>query len=202
MYVLVFTLPPVNGAAFGKAAVFDPCPERRNLHTLAYRALRKHNPHMDMGTASRYAEQITRKDTGTECVETSTGITFRIDTEDKAPNACPCCGRLVKWGDHAFAGSDDAYCDGCYTWGDDAKISCDPNHTAHANPWTTDTADARFCMEVIIDRGDETDSDYRYAITDDHEMWDDDEDNALIAWPGLTRDQIIEVTITEIDKES
>lgn len=131
MFVLSYVLPPADGAAFGKATVFDPLPERKNLHTLAYRALTRSNPHMDLGMASRYAEQIMRKDTGTECVEASTGITFRIDHEDRAPNACPCCGRLVKWGDHVFAGSDDAYCLGCYTW-DRNTPQCLPENSAHS----------------------------------------------------------------------
>lgn len=78
-FVLSIVQPPEGEARYGKVTVFDPLPERKNLHTLAYRALRERNPHMDSGMASRYAEQIARKGIGEEVVEASTGLRFRID---------------------------------------------------------------------------------------------------------------------------
>jgi hypothetical protein len=173
-YVLSVVRPPEGGAAFGTATVLDP------VH--------------DFGA---FATALTHELTGTERVHTGTGLTFRIDHADRAPNACGCCGRLVLPSDHALAGSDDAHCLGCYTWSSN-NIGCDPHHTAHPNPWKQESTGARFSMEIVIDRGDETDYDIRYAADDSFDgVWDEME-NALIAWPGLRRDQITSVEIKEI----
>jgi hypothetical protein len=80
--------------------------------------------------ADRVGLTVARKDTGTEWCHAVTGIIFRVDHADRAPNACPCCGRLVLPGDHALAGSDDAYCTGCYTW-ERGSDPCLPENTAH-----------------------------------------------------------------------
>lgn len=200
MYVLSYVMPPIDGARHGKATVSEVVTQRQFAADIAGDKL------ISMGestmVARRFALSLAERDTGTEWVHPRTGIIFRIDTTDAPPNACECCGRLVKPGGHAFAGTEDAHCDGCYTWGDDSKISCSPHHTAHPNPWSDDAQGARFHMEIVFENDEgETDSDYRFASTADHEMWDD-EDNALIAWPGLTADQIIEVKIIEVNKES
>ncbi|MFE0472630.1 hypothetical protein ACFW2V_13545 [Streptomyces sp. NPDC058947] len=132
-FVLTVIQPPEGVAKYGKATVFQPCPERKNLHTLAYRALRERNPHMDLGTASRYAEQIVRKPFGQEVVEASTGLLFRIDRAEEAPHPCPCedgCGRLVLPTDHLYADAEDAYCPGCFTW-DRNVPACLPENSAH-----------------------------------------------------------------------
>jgi hypothetical protein len=196
MFVLSYVLPPEGGAKYGKATVQD-FQHPANAAAAVRDVLIEHG--VKRAEAVKFGLMLAQEGYSTNWEYTGTGLVFRIDPEDRAPNACPCCGRLVQFGDHAFAGSDDAYCLGCYTWGDDAKIGCDPNHSAHANPWSTNAQGAQWFMEVIIDRGDETDSDYRYAADASHEMWDD-EDNALIAWPGLTREQIISVEIKEIQR--
>ena len=131
MYVLSITRPPVNGAAFGKATVLEPRAHKAHAASQASKILREHNPGMDRSTADRYGLQIARKDLGVECVEASTGLRFRIDPLDRAPNACPCCERLVNFEDHALAGSDDAYCLGCFTWKRGME-PCLPENTAHS----------------------------------------------------------------------
>lgn len=195
MFVLSYILPPEGGAKYGKATVQD---FQHPAHAAAAARDVLIARGVERSEAARFSLTLARKNTGTDWVHTGTGLTFRIDPDDRQPNACPCCGRLVKFDDHAFAGSDDAYCLGCYTWGDDSKISCDPNHSAHANPWKISPMNARWSMEVVIDNGDETGYDIRYSSDPKaHEVWDD-EDNALIAWPGLTSKQIISVEIKEI----
>lgn len=131
MYVISYVQPPKDGAAFGKATVSDPLPERQNLHTVAYWALRKCDPCMHPDVVNRYAKQIMRKDLGVESVEASTGLIFRIDDADNPPNVCPCCGRLNKPGEDAFAGVEDAYCLGCFTW-KRGMTACLPANTAHS----------------------------------------------------------------------
>jgi hypothetical protein len=67
---------------------------------------------------------------GREIRHSPTGLTFRIDPADKAPHACPCCGRLVLPEDHAYAAAEDAYCLGCFTW-DRNTPACLPANSAH-----------------------------------------------------------------------
>ncbi len=198
-YVLSIVRPPENGAAYGKATVHEGLLNPVEISQTVRAYIRILETDTDWETVRRFADNVGNEETGTVRACAPSGLVFRVDPEDRAPNACPCCGRLVLWSDHALAGSDDAYCDGCYVWSEASKISCDPQHTAHANPWTEQTQGARWFMHVVIDRGDETDYDVRYTADESHEMWDP-EDNALIAWPGLSRDQIIEVTIKEIKK--
>jgi hypothetical protein len=199
MFVLSYVRPATDGAKYGKATVEEPVTRLQYALDKAGDVLIK--AEVRTMAARLFGNALSTVPTGTEMTHDDTGIVFRIDPAEQPPNVCPCCGRLVKPGDHAFAGTEDAYCDGCYTWGDNAVIPCSPHHTAHANPWTTSPMDARFCMEVVIDQVDETGHDVRYSRTDVHEQWDDEE-NALIAWPGLFREQLIEVTITEINKEN
>jgi hypothetical protein len=198
-YVLSIVHPPESGAAYGKATVLDPVKSMEAVHRrVAHILLTEHST--PVRESADFANALIHELTGTGRVHTGTGLTFRIDHADRAPNACPCCGRLVNWQDHALAGSDDAYCTGCYTWGDDRKISCDPNHTAHHNPWGWVTDGARWHLHTVFedDEGN-TDSDDRYS-SDVELLHDDPEDAALIAWPGLTREQIIEAVITEIEE--
>jgi hypothetical protein len=132
-FVLSVIQRPEGQALYGKAKVFNaPFMERRNLRTPAYRMLREHNPDMDLGEASRYAEQISRKECGFVVAEASTGLRFRVDQEEAAPHACPCCKRLVLPTDHAYADKDDAFCLGCFTWSRDIE-QCLPENTAHAH---------------------------------------------------------------------
>lgn len=128
MFVLSYVLPPVSGAAFGKSTVQEFAHPARAAAATRDLLISKG---VDEREATRFSLTLARKGTGTGWVNTETGITFRIDPEDRAPNVCPCCGRLVKWGDHALAGSDDAYCLGCYTW-DRNSNPCLPENTAHA----------------------------------------------------------------------
>lgn len=134
-FVLSVIRPPEGEAKYGKATVFESFPERRNLHILAYQALRDSNPYMPLGEASRYATQIISKDCGSEVVESSTGLHFRIDSAEDAPHACPCgegeCGRLVLPSDHPYAHAEDAYCTGCFTW-DRNTAACLPVNSAHS----------------------------------------------------------------------
>lgn len=130
MFVLSYVLPPAEGAAFGKATVLSPV--RYTAHAaVAMSLVLQQRGQFTHTQAKRLALSLGRAETGTEWTEPQTGITFRIDPEDRTPNACPCCGRLVKWGDHAFAGSDDAYCLGCFTW-DRNTPQCLPENSAHS----------------------------------------------------------------------
>lgn len=135
MYVLSIVRPPVAPAAFGQATVLDPVPYlARAAKTQAQRVL------VDAGVpaeeASEFGLTLSMRDLGTEWTHTGTGLTFRIDPEDRAPNACPCCGRLVNWQDHALAGSDDAYCLGCFTW-ERGMTPCLPENSAHTEEENT-----------------------------------------------------------------
>ena len=200
MYTLFAIRPAQTGAAYGKATVSEPVSTKKELQEAIERILMTETG-ADKIDAMCFGLTVLSADPGWE-IEHTSGLVFRFDVAPDTPNACGCCGRLVKLSDHAFAGTEDAYCTGCYLWGDTDKIGCDPKRTAHANPWTADMKDAGWYMEVIIDRGDETDSDYRYSATDPEELGWDDTENALIAWPGLTAEQILEVTITEINREN
>lgn len=197
MYVVSCVLPAECGAGYGRSAVLAGCRDSVEARKAVGAMLFTAGVRGDGGT-DRFTLEVFCADAGVMTVHEPSGIAFRIDTVGAAPHACPCCGRLVLPGDHALAGSEDAYCLGCFTGGDAARIPCDPAYTAHANPWTTDTAGVRWVMEVIIGRDGETDSDFRYAATVDEPMWDG-EDNALVAWPGLTREQIISVSVSEIE---
>jgi hypothetical protein len=129
MFVLSYVLPPEGGAAYGKAEVCEVVTEQQQAADVAGNLLILRD--VPTLAARRFCnDNLAHADTGTDVKHAATGITFRIDPENRAPNACPCCGRLVKWGDHAFAGSDDAYCDGCYTW-DRNVPGCLPENTAH-----------------------------------------------------------------------
>lgn len=128
-FVLSFVLRPVGEALHGRSTVLDPVSYRRQAaETEAVRVLIEHGMRKD--DAGYFGHSLYLARTSADVLEPVTGITFRIDPAGRAPNSCPCCGRLVKWGDHAFAGSDDAYCLGCYTW-DFGSEPCLPENTAH-----------------------------------------------------------------------
>lgn len=129
MFVLSYVLPPTEGAAFGKAKVFAGIATKRQAIDRIVNMLESSGVHQDR--AQRFGFEMERLDTGSFLALESDGRTFCIDHEDRAPNACPCCGRLVKWGDHAFAGSPDAYCLGCFTW-DRNVPGCLPENSAHS----------------------------------------------------------------------
>lgn len=131
MFVLSVVTPPEGAAKYGKATVSNPFPERDQLHTVAYWAMRKRAPWMHPDEISRYAGQVTTKVVGAETVEASTGLRFRVDTAEDAPHPCSCCQRLVLPTVHALAHADDAVCTGCFTW--DRNIpACLPESSAHA----------------------------------------------------------------------
>lgn len=65
-----------------------------------------------------------------EVFHRQSGYILRIDPADYPPNVCGCCRGLVRPGDHAYAGIEDAYCLGCYTWRHDVP-ECLPQNTAH-----------------------------------------------------------------------
>jgi hypothetical protein len=72
---------------------------------------------------------------GTEITHEPSGLVFRIDPQEFPPNVCPCCSALVRPGDHAMAGTEDAYCLGCFTWSRTAP-QCLPANTAHSVGYT------------------------------------------------------------------
>jgi hypothetical protein len=135
---------------------------------------------------------------GAELVYADSGHVFRIDPFEFPPSVCPCCFGLVRPGDHAYAGDEDAYCLGCHTW-DDSVESCLPANSAHPDPWSVIAKDAIWCMEITFEPAEgETDSEFRYsAHPDAHTIWSD-ETNACIAMPGLTSEQILGIDITRI----
>lgn len=75
-YILTYTTPA------GDTIRCDPREYKAHAASQASRLLREFNPRMDRSTADRYGLQIARKEVGTECVEASTGLRFRIDTEE------------------------------------------------------------------------------------------------------------------------
>lgn len=127
-YVLSIVLPPEGGAAFGKAMVFETVPTIGMISLSGPGYLFNHPEIIDRESARLALQMVGSAGTGSEV--THKGVTFRIDPADRAPNACPCCGRLVLFGDHALAGSDDAYCLGCFTW-KRGMTPCLPENTAH-----------------------------------------------------------------------
>jgi hypothetical protein len=200
MYTLSYVLPPEGGAKYGKATVLEMESLADTFDTLRNVMADKTGTLPPINLPGSLAYLLTSTDTGTDTYDPVTGYTFRLDHADRLSNACGCCGRLVKFGDHALAGSDDAYCTGCYTWGG-KEISCDPANTAHVNPWTATPRDATYMMQIVFEsRRSETDTDVRYATRGTHKLWDDVE-NAMIAWPGLRREQFTEITITRINRE-
>lgn len=132
-FVLSIVHAPLNGAAYGKAVVLDPVEYCAQASYAVARALINAPQHVPAKRAKAWAKRYFDTDyvTGTGHTHQLTGLTFRIDRDDHAPNACPCCGRLVNFQDHALAGSDDAYCLGCFTWERGAE-PCLPENTAHA----------------------------------------------------------------------
>lgn len=128
MFVLSIVLPPEEGAAFGESMVFDPV-HQLGLVPVAGSAFLFRRPEIiDRESARMALAMVTHAPLTTEVMHK--GVTFRIDPAEYPPNVCPCCGRLVKPDDHAFAGTPDAYCLGCFTWkrGVDA---CLPENSAH-----------------------------------------------------------------------
>jgi hypothetical protein len=128
-YVLSMVHPPENGAAFGKATVFEPTPLKE---TAAFEAARLLGDivELDLVPLAVFSHQLKVKNTGTDILHEESGVTFRIDPADTPPNRCPCCGRLVKPEDSAFAGEDDTLCDGCYPW-HRTTPQCLPENSAH-----------------------------------------------------------------------
>lgn len=127
MFVLTYVLPPVSGAAFGKAAVSDPLTSREVLFNLVLDTIPETDPEE---TRRWFQRSLWQREWGELVTHKDSGVQFMITTPDRAGNACGCCGRLVKWSDHPLAGSEDAYCDGCYTWDRDSE-PCLPENTAH-----------------------------------------------------------------------
>lgn len=127
-YVLSVIHPPVDGAAFGVSSVLEGVSMRQYAADGAGAAL------IELGVrtleAREFANMLARELLGTECMHGGTGLTFRIDDASSPPNVCPCCSRLVKPGDHADAGMEDAYCLGCFTW-NRGDVQCLPANTAH-----------------------------------------------------------------------
>lgn len=138
-FVLSIVSPAEGDAKYGKAWISRPLEVKSDLRTPAHTALRRRNPHMTIDEASRYAGQIVAKDPGAVSVESSTGLLFRIDTEENAPHLCPCCGRLVLRDDHRYADTENAHCLGCFTWEVDAPPHL-PENSAHS---TTDQKEKR-----------------------------------------------------------
>jgi len=130
MFVLSYVLPPTGGAKYGKAVVNEPQPEAEVFDQVSTIMTEHFSTMPAINLPGSLAYLIANTPTSTDIYDPVTGFTFRLDPEDRAPNVCPCCGRLVKFGDHAYAGSDDAYCLGCYTW-DRNSDPCLPENTTH-----------------------------------------------------------------------
>ena len=128
MFVLSYVMPPVDGAGYGKATVSDPIAPREVAFNLVLAAL----PGTEVGeTRDFFQRKLWQKPWSQLITHEGSGIQFRLDDMQSAPNVCPCCGRLVLFGDHALAGSDDAYCLGCFTW-ERGMEPCLPENTAHS----------------------------------------------------------------------
>jgi len=95
----------------------------------------------DLGVAfegkDMISDELLRAPVGTELTHESSGYTFRIDSADNPPNICSCCEALVRPGDHAMAGTEDAHCLGCFTW-DRNTPACLPANTAHPEGYDPD----------------------------------------------------------------
>lgn len=126
-YVLSVIRPPVEPAAFGQADVSDPVALVQHAADIAGDSLIGEG----VGTleARDFGNALAHELVGTERTHTGTGVTFRIDPADNPPNVCPCCGRLSRPGEHAFAGLEDALCLGCYTYS--GVTQCLPTNSAH-----------------------------------------------------------------------
>lgn len=128
-FVLSVVRPPEEGAAFGKATVSDLLTSRETAVNLVAHVLKDSGmTHQEI--RSFFQRKVWQKEWSQEITHEGTGIQFRLDDMQFVPNVCPCCGRLVKHGDHALAGSEDAYCLGCFTWKRGVP-QCLPENTAH-----------------------------------------------------------------------
>lgn len=129
-YVLTVIHPPVNGAAFGKAVTLDPV----RYHATAAKRQARYVLETEGGTtreeSGEFGVKLVRAENGRLITHEWSGLAFRIDRADNAPHPCPCCGRLVEPGDHAYAHDEDAYCLGCFTWSRNVE-ACLPENTAH-----------------------------------------------------------------------
>lgn len=129
MYVLSIIAPPIGLAAYGRAVVSSPALHRGWAVRAPGRLIMQ-----DFGCLQSDADALTNAmrtlPDGTPCTDVATGLTFRIDSADTPPNACPCCRRLVAPADALFAGEDDTLCDGCYPW-HRTTPQCLPAHSAH-----------------------------------------------------------------------
>lgn len=128
MFVLSIVLPPVEGAAFGKATVFEPVHQLGLIPVAGSAFLFRRPEIIDRESARMALAMVTHAPLTTEV--THKGVTFRIDPAERPPNVCPCCGRLVKPGDHSNAGDEDALCLGCFTWKRGVP-QCLPANSAH-----------------------------------------------------------------------
>lgn len=132
-YALSIVEPPQGAAGYGKVKVIGPIPEHAVFRRI-YWALRERDAALHPDVANKFASEITRKEIGTGTTEPSTGLSVylhKVTENDEPPHPCPCCGRLVLPDAHAYAGSEDAYCTGCFTW-DRNVPACLPKNTAHA----------------------------------------------------------------------
>lgn len=123
-YVLTVIHPPADGAAFGKATVFEPTGEKS---TAAFEAARMLGDveELWLGQLAIFSNRLITADMGADVQHESTGYTFRIDPITNAPHPCPCCRRIVLPAD-----LEGALCGGCYTFDDTEQ--CLPENTAHA----------------------------------------------------------------------
>jgi hypothetical protein len=116
------------------AVVLDPVPyvaraaKRQAVHILTDAGIPQEE-------ARRFGLMLTLAAPGTEITHEPSGLVFRIDPAEFPPNVCPCCRALVRPGDHAMAGSEDAYCLGCFTWSRNTP-QCLPANTAHPEGYT------------------------------------------------------------------
>lgn len=129
-YVLSVIYPPVAPAAYGRAETFQPASYKVLAASLVQAVLIRTPVVLGKGVLTQLERELEDAPTGTEIKNVESGLTFRIDDVDTPPNACPCCGRLVRPEDAMFAGDKGTLCDGCYPYGLAGPV-CLPANSAH-----------------------------------------------------------------------
>lgn len=128
-YTLSIIAPPMEGAGFGRAMTH---PNLRHPVDIAGAVRAYINvlwPETGISRQDRFPRTVADAENGTYHTHEASGMTFRVDPDDRPPHPCPCCTRLVVPTDHAYADADDAYCLGC--WGDTITPGCLPQNSAH-----------------------------------------------------------------------
>lgn len=131
-FILSAIRPPEGETKYGKAVTpgRDPFESVAGATKAVTWVLANRTPGSVVPSVARGIAQEVMESPGREFRHAATGLTFRVDPEGEAPHPCPCCERLVMPDDHAYAGAEDAYCLGCFTWSRDIE-ACLPENSAH-----------------------------------------------------------------------